>query len=276
MRILLLTSALLIACCSQSASAAISHPTGPAKVVLRVSVGGGFVALQTNLRALPSFTLYGDGSVLVPGAVPQLSPGPALSPLVRRRLGERQVQALLQRARTAGLLAPGTVDYGNMGAVGVSDGPTTTFIANADGRHIVRSAYALGMGAGTHGLSPRQVKARAALARFVASLPRGPAGVRYVPRALAVYVTRAPAQAGSARVVWPLKRDLATAGKPSPIGGGYRCIAVGGSDAKKLMATLRTAGEQSAWIAHAHAGATYQVVVRPLLPDEHGCSVATP
>ena len=92
---------------AQVREAAISHPTAATRVVLRVSSGGGFVAPQTNLRALPSFTLYGDGTVIVPGAVPQIFPGPAIDPLVRRKLDERQVQALLARARRAGLLARG-------------------------------------------------------------------------------------------------------------------------------------------------------------------------
>ena len=282
MRILLLTSALLIAGFSQgpvaaTARVAITHPTAPGKVVLRVSSGGGFVALQTNLRALPSFTLYGDGTVIVPGAVQQIFPGPAIDPLVRSRLSERQVQALLKRARQSGLLARGAIDYGDMGSVGVSDGPTTTLIVNAGGRRVNRQAYALGIGAGGH-LSARQVSARQALARFIAALPSKLSGARYTPHAIAVYVaqTAAPAPAGSGRVVWPLRSDLATAGKPAANGLAYRCITVGGRDVKTLLARLRTANEQSRWAVRGRANRTYQLVVRPLLPDEPGCPVATP
>ncbi|HET6171556.1 MAG TPA: hypothetical protein VFD90_03050 [Gaiellales bacterium] len=280
MRTLLLTS-ILITGLSAFASAAsgtdpIAHPTSANKVVLRVSTGGGFVAPQTNLRALPAFTLFGNGAVIVPGPVPQLFPGPAIFPLVRTKLSERQVQALLQRARRAGLLVRGPIDYGDMGAVGVSDGPTTTLIVNAGGSRVTRQAYALGIGAGHGRLTAKQVKTREALARFVAGLPRGLAGARYAPRALAVYVAafQGSPQPGARPVVWPLTRDLATTGKPGATSAGYRCIAIGGADAKTLLATLRRANEQSQWLARAGATPTYQVIARPLLPDEVGCKTA--
>jgi len=281
MRILLFTSALLLAvpgaATARAQRAAITHPTAPAKVVLRVTSGGGFVTPETNLRALPSFTLYGDGSVIVPGVIPQISPGPALYPLVRNKLNERQVQALLTRARQAGLLARRVIDYGDMGAVGVSDGPTTTLVVNANGTHVIRQAYALGMGAGGGRLSAQQLGARQALARFLARLPLKLSGARYTPHAIAVYVARSsgPAQAGAGRVTWPLKSDLASAGKPLASGLAYRCITVSGKNVKTLIARLRAANEQSQWVVRGHAGRTYQVVARPLLPDEPGCHVTT-
>jgi hypothetical protein len=247
MRILLLTSVLLLAgfphasgaSTARSAGPAIAHPTAPTEIVVRVSSGGGFVAPQASLRALPSFTLYGDGTVIAPGAVIQIFPGPAIYPLVRSKLSEPQMQELLKRARRAGLLARGTIDYGNMGAVGVSDAPTTALVVNAGGRHIDRQAYALSINARAGRLSVKQVRARQALARFIATLPRGLAGVRYVPRAIAVYIapSSGAARPGTGRVVWPLKSDLATAGRPVSSGLGYRCISVRGQDAKALLAT---------------------------------------
>lgn len=282
MRILLFTSALLLVVpASASAHArreAITHPTAPAKVVVRVTTGGGFVTPETNLRALPSFTLYGDGTVIVPGVIPQLSPGPALYPLLRHKLSERQVQALLKRAQAAGLLSKRVIDYGNMGSVGVSDGPTTALVVNASGRHVVRQAYALGMGGGSGRLSAQQLAARQALARFIAGLPVKPSGTRYTPHAIAIYVapSTGPAQAGAGRVTWPLKSNLASAGKPLASGLAYRCITVSGKDVAPLIARLRVANEQSRWVMRGQAGRTYQVVARPLLPDEPACHIATP
>src|SRR3954454_7872692 len=120
---ILLTSVLLLAVLPSAAAAtstrsehvAIGHATSPAKIVLRISSGGGFVAPQTNLRALPSFTLYGDGTVIVPGVITQMYPGPAIYPLIRSNLRESQVQALLRRAARAGLLVRGPIDYGTVG-----------------------------------------------------------------------------------------------------------------------------------------------------------------
>jgi hypothetical protein len=283
MRILLLTPVLLIAASPPVTGAAvmrdgISHPTAPLRVVLRVTTGGGFVAPQTNLRSLPSFTLYGDGSVIVPVAVPQISPGPAIAPLVRKRLSERQVQALLQRARRAGLLAPRPIDYGDMGSVGVSDGPTTTLVVNAGGKRVTRQAYALGIAVGSGRLSAAQVSARRALAQFIARLPLGSAGSRSLPHAIAVYVApaSAPAPAGAKRIVWPLRSDLASAGKRASTGLPYRCITVGGKDVKTLLATLRRATEQSPWTMRGRPGRVFDLIARPLLPDERGCPVAHP
>ena len=183
--------------------AAIGHPTSPAKIVLRISSGGGFVTPQTNLRALPSFTLYGDGTVIVPGVITQMYPGPAIYPLIRSKLRESQVQALLRSAAHAGLLARGPIDYGT---VGVTDMPTTTLLLNAGGRHVERQAYALGATGGSP-LPARQARARKALMRFIAGLPHGVSGARYVPRALAVYVAPSDGQAqpGASAVVWPLQ-----------------------------------------------------------------------
>ena len=47
--------------------------------------------------------------------------------------------------------------------------------------------------------------------------------------------------------MWPLKSDLATAGKPASNGLAYRCITVSGKDVRTLLARLRTANEQSRW-----------------------------
>jgi hypothetical protein len=277
----LLVGAALVVPASAAAQAGraspIAHPTAPAAVVLRVESGGGFVAPQATLGRLPSFTLYGDGSVLVPGAVTQISPGRAISPLLRSHLSEGQVQALLRRAQRAGLLARGAISYGTMGTVGIADAPTTTLHLNAAARRIVRSAYALGMTAGSSRMPPAQAKARRALARFIAGLPHGLAGARYVPRGVAVYVTPSsgPGQPGAKPIVWPLSSDLARAGRPSAAGSSYRCLVVRGNDATRLLARLRTANDQSRWIVRGTPATAYALVFRPLLPDERSCASLT-
>jgi len=81
----LVVAAMLVAVSTTTASARraapIAHPTGPNQVVIRTSTGGGFVAPQASLGAVPSFTLYGDGTIVIPGVVPQIAPGPAIKPL---------------------------------------------------------------------------------------------------------------------------------------------------------------------------------------------------
>ena len=111
---------LLVAPASDALAAPIAHPTGKAEIVVRVTTGG-FVAPSATLGALPAFTLYGDGSVIVPGPVTGHVAAAGACPLLRTRLREPQVQALLRRARAAGLLGRGSIDYGDMGSIGISD-----------------------------------------------------------------------------------------------------------------------------------------------------------
>ncbi|MEO9176825.1 MAG: hypothetical protein ABI317_15035 [Gaiellales bacterium] len=229
--------------------------------MLRVTVDGGFVSPQTSLATLPTFTLYGDGRVIVPGVRSQ--PGS----LAERRLTERQVQALLRRATQSGLLARGPIDYGGLGAVGVSDMPTTTVELHAAGRDLERAAYALEASTNGGRLSREQVRARLALSRFIAALPARSVSP-YVPRGYAVFVAPAQASAGVARS-WPLASDLARAGAPVSSGLAYRCVTVGGRDAHRLRAALRRADAQSQWSSR---GRRYTLVARPLLPDERGCA----
>jgi hypothetical protein len=256
---------------SATAAAPIAHPRGATDVVIRASSGGGFVAPRAVLGALPSFTLYGDGTVLVPGAVTQIFPGPAIAPVVRSHLSEAQLQTLLRRAKAAGLLAPRAIDYGDMGSVGISDAPTTTLRVQAAGRRLWRRAYALGVTGRSDRLRPAQAAARRALASFIDALPQGLAGSRYVPRALAVFVTPYNGQSkpGANTRTWPLPVKLA--GKAPANGGGYRCIAIRGTQARTLLTTLKRANQETRWVMAGQPGTAYSAIARPMLPDERGC-----
>ena len=57
----------------------IEHPTGSDQVVLRVADEGGFVPVDYMLSSMPSFSLYGDGTLITPGAQIDIYPGPALA-----------------------------------------------------------------------------------------------------------------------------------------------------------------------------------------------------
>ncbi len=267
MRTIIMGSLLALAAGAPAASAAttIAHPVGPTEVVLRVTSAGGFVAPQTSLATLPTFALYGDGTVIVPREGGRT----ALATLGERRLDEQQVQALLRRARAAGLLRRAAIDYGDMGSVGVSDMPTTTVDLRAGGRRIERQAYALGVQGHAGRLTPAQDHARLVLARFIASLPARPARTAYVPRAYAVYVAPAQAPATATAVPWPLAGNLATAGTRLSSGVGYRCTTVSGTAARTLERSLRHASAQSVWTSR---GRAYTLIARPLLPDEADCA----
>ena len=119
-----------------------------------------------------------------------------------------------------------------------------------------------------------QLDARAALRGFVALTEQpDPAAAPYTPERLAVWVAAAPAQPtdGSEPVVWPLATgplDAKTAGAEGP---DYHCSVVEGADVAPLVDAVMKAPTNAQWIAGADRNATFQVVVRPLLPDEPGC-----
>jgi hypothetical protein len=251
-----------------------SHPTGPRDVVLRVSTGGGFVPSEVTLATVPEFTLYGDGNVIVPGAVMAIYPGPAMLPLQSFRLSERRVQALLGAASRAGLLDERPVDYGDMGSVGITDMPTTTVTFNVDGKQVRHDAYGLSADVTGGRLSPRQREARRALSRFVGALPHGSSASQYTPSAIAVHVGpfRGERLPGAVPIVWPLDSNLAREGKRVSDGLPYRCFTVTGDDTATLLAALRNANDQTQWLARPGRHRTFGLVLRPLLPDEHGCN----
>jgi hypothetical protein len=253
-----------------AAHAGIGHPRGATGVVVQVAEGGGFIAPQQTVGAVPSFTLYGNGLALIEAFVPQPLPGLARVPLVVRHLREGAIQAILARARHAGLLAPGPIDYG---MVAISDMSTTRVMVHGHGPALTRRVY--GLGVDSPSLTAAQRRARARLERFIESLPRVDSSERlYMPRAVAVWIAPATTTAGvstQAPVVWPLPGDLATLGHAVP-GSGRRCLLVRGRDARRLLDVVDTsANAATPWISKPSRNATFSLAFRPLLPNEHGC-----
>ena len=74
--------ALVAAACADSTSTTsddggIQHPTGTDQLVLRVETGGGYTAPEFQLRLIPEFSLYGDGTIITPGPQIEIYPPPA-------------------------------------------------------------------------------------------------------------------------------------------------------------------------------------------------------
>lgn len=123
----------------------ISHPTGKTDIVLRMEQGGGFVPFGFLFTQSPSFTLYGDGTVIFKpldntggnpfggGAMPVWAVG---------HMSEADIQTLLQFALTTGRLATARENYDNPM---VADAGSTIFNLNAGDLEKVVSVYALGL-----------------------------------------------------------------------------------------------------------------------------------
>jgi hypothetical protein len=112
----------------------IAHPTGATDVILRMATTGGFAPIEFMATSAPSFTLYGDGTVVFRDAT-AVPPDPVGNvnrsvPFMTVRLGEGGIQALLAEAIGPGGLGIAAGPYVGMGA----DIPSTDFTITADGR----------------------------------------------------------------------------------------------------------------------------------------------
>jgi len=275
--------AVSLAACSGggSSSTPIAHPGGDA-LVFRIETTGGFIAPEARFTAVPEFTLLGDGRVIEPGAVDMIYPGPAILPLLERRLSETGIQAVLREVAATGLFT-GDRDL-NGAQARVMDAGTTVFTFHAGGREARVAVYGLGMvdeGAAS-GLSADELAAHrllTALASRLAGLDgwlnaaawSDPTSRPFRADALRLLVRNAdadpPDQSGIARQMlpWPVATDPASFGSPVAGQPGARCGVVTGLDAAGWLAALDRANAITRFVAAGHA---YAVTARPLLPDE--------
>jgi hypothetical protein len=256
---------------------AIEHPTGADQLILRVSYQGGFVAYEYTLGTTPFWSLFGDGTLIVPGPQIEIYPGPALPNLTATPVSEDGIQAILQAAEDAGLM-DGDQNYVDMC---IADAATTVFTTTADGKTSVVSAYALDAGqpTGTCG-DGKDAAARAKLAAFQTKLtdlqswlPADSLGTErpYDPTEMRVDVlpyqgdTELPQEA----IAWPLDVPLDGFGETVPNApAATRCGVVTGEDLTRLLAAAKDANALTPWTS---GGTEYQLIFRPLLPDEHTC-----
>jgi hypothetical protein len=123
----------------------IDHPTGSSDVVLRLETGGGFVPMGFAATQAPTFTLYGDGSVIVrddnePFPGPSADGSSVLVGFHIASLAEPEVQDLLRFALTDGGLGVARPRYEQGG---IADAPSTFFDIDAGGIDKRVEVYAL-------------------------------------------------------------------------------------------------------------------------------------
>jgi len=259
----------------------IAYPTGADDLVIRLRYVGGFAPPSAHVLDIPVISIYGDGTVIVPGAIPAIYPGPALPNLQRATITPAGMRILLEAARDAGLLGPDA--HYDMG--GIMDASSSEFTVNADGSIHTISAYALFESGGREpqnpGADPAVVEARAKLLLFQNQLTNleallGPEigdATPYVAESLQLLVSDgAPVDEqalGQNPIEWPLSEPLATFGEPMPaLIMGERCGVVSGTDADTLLPLFGQANTLTPWTDD---GAAFGIAVRPLLPGETGC-----
>jgi hypothetical protein len=272
------------------------HPSGPEDPILQVEAGGFYGPLAWTFRELPSFSLYGDGRLIVPAPRIERYPAPVLQGLTVRRMSEEAVQAILAEACDAGLLGANR-DYPGEGMG--TDAGTTTFTVNAEGERQVVSVYSFEEHPKYAPWGERGARTR--LRDFVSLLsspekwlPPGSFGEEeaFTPDRLRIFTTPYELRSGEflpplnedfpepppgqlPEVDWPLAESIAAFGEPQdPDQGGtetVRCGVVRGEALEAMLDAAEEASEFSPWLSD---GRRYGLVLRPLLPEERGCLAA--
>lgn len=280
---IMVLSVLFSACASGAGSSTgpIAHPAGD-DLVLRVEYRGGFLAPGFLLTSFPTFTMTGDGRVIVPGAQVDLFPGPALPAENERRLTAAGIQTVLKELARTGLFAA-SVEY--RGAENfVADASDTVFTLHADGRDVVVTVYALGLldpTGSNPGISEAELAAYGTLTRVVERLGNldawVPAGEwadaswhAYQPNALRLLVRNADADPPDESGIRNLLLDWPEASDPAAFGdetadGEHQCAVVSGQEAQDWYALLSGANQLTRFVKGDHR---YEVTVRFQLPDE--------
>lgn len=244
-------------------SGGYKHPTGAGDVILRMEESGGFAPIEFFATHAPSFTLYGDGTVVWrdPTIAPPDPIGSInrLAPFLTIRLDEEGIQALLAEAIGPGALGVATGPYMGLGADMIS----TTFTVTADGR--TKSVTFTGF---LPDLPPNEAVIVAALAQLAERL-QGLAGQIageqvYIP---ATYrgVLMPVDQAFGAVAAWPWA-DIT----PSDFAAGentFQLTRVMTLADIEAMDMPPVEGGFSG-LTLKHGGKLYAFALRPLLPDE--------
>jgi hypothetical protein len=247
-----------------TAVAGIQHPTGATDIVLRVEQSGGFVPVEFLATFAPSFTLYGDGTVIFRDD--QAPPPEAVGSVVRSipfqtiKLDEEGIQALLEFALGPGGLGIAVGPY--MGHV--ADLPSTNFTVNADSR--TKEVSVTSFSPDMHEPQDRLIVASLGrLADRLRTFGNEVAGeVVYEPTAYRGVLMTID-QANGALVDWPWT-DVA----PTDFASGANEFLMTHSLTPAQVAALKIPTVQGGMVGLSlkAAGTLYSLALRPLLPDE--------
>jgi len=244
----------------------ISHPTGRTDIVLRMEQGGGFVPFGFLFTQSPSFTLYGDGTVIFKPIDTRAGDpfgGQAMLPWLVGHMTEADTQALLQFALGPGRLANARENYDNPM---VADAGSTIFNINAGGVEKVVNIYALGLDDGPD-RADRQGFSQ--LAEVLNDF--GNQGVElgevvaYEPELYKVLLMEGFGEPVGQVLDWPWD-DLTVANWPDAEEPDGRIAFLDADQVAKLM-EVPNGGHVGIWV-EAPDGTNVQFGVRPLLPDE--------
>jgi hypothetical protein len=241
----------------------IEHPTGARDIVLRFEEGGGFVPIDFLATQAPSFTLYGDGTVVFRDS--QATPPEPVgnvnrsTPFQTIRLGEAGIQALLEQAFGPGGLGIAVGPYMGMAA----DIGTATFTVNTDGR--TKQVSVSGLSPDMHPNDALIVGQLAQFAEKLRTFGNGIAGeVVYEPTAYRGVLSKVDQPFGGI-VDWPWPSIA-----PSHFVAGQNELLMTRTMTPAEVAALGIPGIEGGMIGLnlRKDGKAYSFALRPLLPDE--------
>jgi len=227
-------------------------PRDPQTVILRMREMASLAPAQ-DLWALPGFSLYGDGRVMIPDGYD------GAMPLAREhRVTEATIDRLFRDAAGAGLL------HDNFYRLHVLDGSTLTISIRSDLVEYVTTVHA--PEANQDGARGRVVAFRRDLdvSRWPADRFSAPP-IAYQPERLAVLVyAGSTAQTTDVRP-WPLETPVsAMPGAPT-----HPCVVLDGASARRVATIARAARPETRWRSEEQE---LSIVFRPMLPDERDCA----
>jgi hypothetical protein len=239
-----------------------------------------------RLAEIPEISVYGDGSIISLGSHGSGSRDPLLPQLIEAQVTANGMTQILGAAREAGALGPDR----RYNLIDTYDLWTVEFTVTVDGQTHRMSAFGLGFKGEEQAAPPGEMAARRSLGQFYgrlldlrAWLPTEAIGTdsAYRPTGIRLYLTRlldqsapvanatpAPATPAPGQEVrpWPFASLPESFGTPVSPGRPWYCAVIGPDQSAALG--LNSATWNTRWRA---AGYLYQVVARPLLPDESGC-----
>ena len=247
----------------------IDHPTGATDVVLRVGEEGGFMMMEAVMARMPSFTLYGDGRVVIAAPTPATgqagingagSNGAPEQVLRQTHLDEGDVQALLRSALVDGQLGIAKAAF----PIAVMDLPTTVIQVNAGG--VQKTVRAPGLS-----LDPQPGPDAAvlrSLAALVQRLQAIPTDADYTASASLAILAPTDPVPGTVVAPWPwpalAPAAFATPAPNDPFGSTHHLL----TDAEATAVGIANGSAAPPATYAGPDGKAYVVVIRPALPDE--------
>ncbi len=250
---------------------AIEHLVGSTDVVLRYEEGGGFVMPAFFATQAPSFTLYGDGTIIFRNQLLEpLEPIGSVfltHPFKTARLTEAQIQDLLTSALGEFGLGVARPNYPNDM---VADAGTAVFTVNAGGLAKTVSIYALGLE--VDGVP--DAAARVGFARLAERLQTIDSGgvfatAQYMPERYRGVLLEGQPGVPDTRA-WPWS-DIAPAdfvANPDPNASQFPTRIMSPDEVATLGIERFEGGFQGLTLFGPDDGKVYSFSLRPLLPDE--------